>query len=71
MKVSEFIEWLKTQDQEAKVEVLVHRSGNGYYDQGGNTYVYDFNPLDTEHFEYNNFPTLNVRDLRIGTMDNH
>lgn len=33
--VAEMIEWLKTMPQDAKVEVLRHTSGSGYYDQGG------------------------------------
>lgn len=62
MKVSEFIEWLKTQDQEAIVEVVVHRSGSGYYDQGGNATTEEFtselqfsehSPQYGKHFEYN------------------
>lgn len=42
MIVSEFIEWLKTMPQDAKIQVLSHHSGGGYYDQGGNCYVEDF-----------------------------
>jgi hypothetical protein len=60
MKVSEFIEWLKTQDQDATVEVVVHESGTGYYDQGGWCYWRQFSgelkyeelPYYGEHFEY-------------------
>lgn len=60
MKVSEFIEWLKTQDQDAIVECLVHTGGTGYYDQGGNVVVEDFTSevlYETvgKHFEYTNF----------------
>lgn len=36
MIVSEMIEWLKTQPQDATVEVIIHSSGYTYYDQGGN-----------------------------------
>lgn len=35
MTVTEFIEWLKTQDQEAIVLCLAHESSNSYYEQGG------------------------------------
>lgn len=35
MNVAEMIEWLKTQPQDARVEVLSHSRGSGYYDQGG------------------------------------
>lgn len=31
MRVSEFIEWLKTQDQDAEVCVVVATEGTGYY----------------------------------------
>jgi hypothetical protein len=49
MKVSEFIEWLKTQDQDAIVEIVVHKTGKGYYDQGGTAGTSDFDP--TKHVE--------------------
>lgn len=42
MIVSEFIEWLKTQPQNAIVEVLQHSSGSSYYEQGGCTWVEPF-----------------------------
>lgn len=85
MIVREFIEWLKTQDQEAIVEVLVHTDGTGYYDQGGNCSAEDFNPSDKEygcarHFEYTDFrgnqfvkednPVYNKRYLQLGTKGN-
>lgn len=44
MLVPEFIEWLKTQDQTATVNVLRHTDGSGYYDQGGWTSEVDFDP---------------------------
>ena len=48
MIVSEFIEWLKTQDQGATVEVLVREPSTGY---GGDTVsVVDFDV--EEHQEY-------------------
>ena len=42
MTVSEYIEWLKTMPQSAKVTVLSHQNGHGYYDQGGNCFIEDF-----------------------------
>lgn len=44
MKVRDFIEWLKTQEQDAIVEVVVHKSGKGYYDQGGTAGTSVFDP---------------------------
>lgn len=45
MKVSEFIEFLKTQDQDATVQIVKHcSSGCGYYEQGGTASVVDFDP---------------------------
>lgn len=35
MNVAEMIEWLKTMPQNAEVEVIIHSSGGGYYQQGG------------------------------------
>lgn len=43
MKVSEMVEWLKTQDQDATVLVVKHSStGCGYYEQGGTATTEDF-----------------------------
>lgn len=42
MIVSEFIEWLKTIPQEAKIMVLDHCNEHGYYMQGGSCTVTDF-----------------------------
>jgi hypothetical protein len=51
MTVSEFIEWLKTQDQGATVEILVGESGTGY---GGD--FYHRASLDIEkHSDYTDF----------------
>ena len=86
MIVSEFIEWLETQDQEAIVEVLVHSSGSGYYDQGGNVSVEQFDTSKDlykdfgKHWEYTDFRGnqytpeyahyYNKRYLQIGSKDN-
>lgn len=42
MIVSELIEWLKTQPQDAIVEVLQHTSSNSPYMQGGECQTVDF-----------------------------
>ena len=48
MKVSEMIEWLKTQDQDATVEVLYGQSSTGW---GGDSYSrVNFDPQ--EHSDY-------------------
>lgn len=52
MTVSDFIEWLKTQDQEALVEVVLHTSGTGYYDQGGTAKVVEFSPEKSEYTDF-------------------
>ena len=40
--VAEFIEWLKTKDQSAIVQVVMHTDGSGYYEQGGVASIEDF-----------------------------
>lgn len=85
MIVSEFIDWLKTQDQGAVVEILYHTSGTGYYDQGGTVSVKEFDPPEEGyscpmHFEYTDYrgnqfvkedaPWYNKRTLLLGTKDN-
>lgn len=52
MTVAEFIEWLKTQDQDAVVECVVHESGGSYYEQGGTCRTVNFT---TELSDYTNF----------------
>ncbi|QNO00488.1 hypothetical protein phiPsa347_150 [Pseudomonas phage phiPsa347] len=42
MIVSEMIEWLQSMPQDAKVQVLEHHGGGGYYTQGGECYTADF-----------------------------
>ena len=44
MTVYEFTEWLKTQDQDAIVQIVYHERGTGYYDQGGTASVIEFRP---------------------------
>lgn len=77
MIVSEFIEWLKSQDQGATVEVVNHTSGNTYYDQGGNATPVAFNPEEHAHYtdlRGNQFiapemPYFNKRTLLLGNHD--
>lgn len=55
MTVRQMIEWMSTfEDQDAIVEVVVHRAGDNYYEQGGSAETQEFNP--EQHVEY--------RDLR-------
>lgn len=78
MNVAELIEWLKTQDQGATVEVIYHTSGRGYYDQGGNVSIVDFDPA--KHADYTEMrgnpfakpdaPYFNQRTLLLGSKDN-
>lgn len=84
MIVKDFIKWLETQDQEAVVEVLLHSSGTGYYDQGGTVSVEEFTADEYygcgKHFEYTDFrgnqytkedsPCYNKRFLQLGKKDN-
>ena len=74
LTVAEFIEWLKTQDQEAIVQTIRHKEGTGWDDQGGSAEVVDFSPETTS--EYTDFrgnrlvkpsaPYYNKRFLLIG-----
>ena len=80
MRVFELIEWLQTQPQDAIVEVVMHRRGTSYYEQGGwastqefkaevktskcDGYAYSF-PVDYELNEHKG-----VKTLTLGTMDN-
>ena len=43
MIVSEFIKWLQTMPQDAKVIVLEHSDDHGYYMQGGSCTTEEFN----------------------------
>jgi len=75
MIVADFIKLLQTQDQGATVEVVEHKDGRGYYNQGGQAYQEEFDP--TKHLEYtdmrgNQFavgkPYENKRTLLIGMI---
>lgn len=79
MRVAEFIEWLKTQDQGAIVEVIYHTRGTGYYDQGGNATAESFDPENSGHWYYTDFrgcqfvkedaPHFDKRFLCLGGLD--
>lgn len=53
--VAQMIEWLKTQDQSAIIEVVMHSSGSGYYDQGGNASTKKFDPTLEVMYEVQDF----------------
>lgn len=55
MTVAQFIEWLKTQDQEAIVQVVLHSSKGSYYEQGGTATYMEFDPTNPNHHEYTDF----------------
>lgn len=78
MTVRELSEWLQTfQDQEAEVYVVVHKSGHGYNDQGGNASDEPFDP--EEHTDYTDLrgnplitpdkPYFNARTLLLGVLN--
>jgi hypothetical protein len=45
MTVAEFVEWLKSQDQNAVVHVVFHETGYGYDNQGGTAQTIVFDPF--------------------------
>jgi hypothetical protein len=52
MTVAEMVEWLKTQDQSAIVQVIFHETGYGYYNQGGTARTVVFDPNNhVDHYE--------------------
>lgn len=79
MIVSEFIEWLKTLPQDAKVSVLSHSDGHGYYMQGGSCTTEEFHAgvewrQSEDWYMYGNHFELNSKagrdyELQIGVMN--
>lgn len=74
--VEQLIEWLKTQDQGAIVEVVFHKSGNHYYEQGGSVEIKEFSPELTDYTDLRNNPFIdkdkpyyNARTLLLGQID--
>lgn len=56
MTVLQLIEWLKTQDPDAIVQVVQHKTSlGGYYEQGGTAKIVDFNPEDMNLHDYTDF----------------
>lgn len=58
----ELQQWLNQFDEDTIIECVVHSNGSGYYDQGGNATVEEFQPdiqrytnsiwCANDHFEY-------------------
>jgi hypothetical protein len=66
MTVQEMIQWLASlEDQDAKVEVVQHSRGTGYYDQGGTARVVAFDP--EKHATYADLQ--GNRTLLLGEID--
>ena len=57
MTVAKFIEWLKTQDQDAVVHVVFHARGVGYDNQGGTATTVAFDPHN--HVDHSDAITYN------------
>jgi hypothetical protein len=55
MTVSELIEWLKTQDQDATVQVIFHETGYGDDNQGDTAKIVAFDP--DKHSTVKIYPT--------------
>jgi len=53
LTVAELIQWLQTQHQYAIVNVVAHSTGSGYYDQGGNARIVEFDPI--KHVDYSDW----------------
>ena len=72
VRVKELIEILqKLPNQDARVEVLEHFEGTGYYDQGGTCYWSLLDPtLHIECVETLNLIGEKVHWIRIGSMGN-
>ncbi len=67
MTVEEMINWLKTQDQAAIVQVVFHEMGYGYNNQGGDAQTVVFDPsLHSEHYENSH---LNCTELLLGVFE--
>jgi hypothetical protein len=71
MTVAELIEWLKTQDQGATVEVLVGKRGRSY--EGDRYYFSEFRPVLSNYTDFRgnphvkpNSPYFNSRILELG-----
>lgn len=59
MNRKEYQQWLDKFPEDTLIEVVVHRRGSGYYDQGGNATIEAFDPVEdgwgynyNGHFDY-------------------
>lgn len=75
MTVAELVQWLATQDQGATVQVVVHKSGTNYYDQGGTASTEDFDISKSEYTDFRgnrfvnpNQPHYNQQYLLLGVI---
>lgn len=74
MTVRELIEWLKTQDQDATVEVIVKRESRGWYDC--DVAAVAFNPELSSYVDLRGnawavgTPNENARILTLGEIEN-
>lgn len=64
--VSEMIKWLETMPQDAKVSVLRHSRGTGYYDQGGWCTEEEFDPTVKESWSSPEYPYFKMFELAGG-----
>ena len=72
MKVRELIQWLQEQDQEAIINIVDHRTGTGYYEQGGTASESEFKGGDTQFFYSSawKFKGINYpAELLLGQID--
>lgn len=66
--VAQMIEWLKTQPQDAVIEILSHSKGSGYYDQGGWCTAKQFDPTEKPSWcrEYSDYQYFSHWELSGG-----
>lgn len=77
MKVKELAKWLSEfEDQDATVEVVSHKSGTGYYDQGGSAqtvkfelYLATYTDMRGNPFVKEDAPYYNSRTLLLGEVN--
>lgn len=69
--VAEMIEWLKTQPQEATIEMLSHSKGHGYYDQGGWCTTKQFDPTEKPTWCHTDYPYFSHWELSGGALDGY
>lgn len=57
----EFQQWLDQFDEQTVIECVIHTSGTGYYDQGGNATVEEFKPDEQDRL-YGSFSPWCIND---------